>query len=60
MFFLQLFTEAYIEDPGFVVEIAHSLAHQQEQKATKNTMKDKQIATINTVGSVAQVSILKC
>lgn len=55
----QLFSDVYVEDPLFMCELAHHLIIQKEQKSgTRISQKERQLAMLESVGRVMEVSPL--
>jgi hypothetical protein len=58
--FLQLFQVTYVEDPQLLVEIAHTLVHDEEQAGKRRTQKEKHSDILNAVCRVLEVRLGDC
>jgi len=59
LFPLQLFAGVFIDDPSYLCEVAQSLVEQQEKSDARKTKKDRQAASVRTVGRVMGLVTLR-
>lgn len=56
---VQLFSGVFADDPLFVCEVAQTVASSVDQSGSKKSQKDRQLATLTSVGQVLDVITLR-